>query len=138
MKIAVIVTFLLFSCMARSQSYELAAVSHVSSNGDGLTFTKKDGSSFSGVRLRIFKDQGTWFGREALGIREDSKVNIFEIEVLKDDENVIIFRYPVVYSGIATISIMKKAGRYYFTEISYSNVLGSQNYTIEEGSFTSE
>jgi len=138
MKITTLVIFLLFSPLASAQSYELVAVSHSSSNGDGLKFTEKNGPSFSGLRLRIFRDADTWFGRETAKTLDGAKDNIFKMEVMKDDENVLIIRYLVLYSGIATISLMKKAKRYYFTEISYSAMLGSQNITIEEGRFTEE
>lgn len=138
MKISALFAFLIITSFANAQSYELAAVSHSSSNGNGLSFTNEAGPSFSGMRLRIFRDADTWFGREIVMTTGETKENIFRMEVMKEDENVLILRYPVLYSGLATISIMKKAERYYFTEISYSAMLGSQNITIEEGRFTSE
>jgi len=138
MKITALFAFLLVTSFATAQSYELVAVSHSSSNGDGLNFTNKDGPSFSGLRLRVFKDADTWFGREIVKTTGEPKENIFRMDLMKEDENVLILRYPVLYSGLATISIMKKAGRYYFVEISFSAMLGSQNITIEEGRFTSD
>jgi hypothetical protein len=42
----------------------------------------------------------------------------------------------VLYSGIATIVLIKKTGRFYMSEISYSDALKEQDATIEAGRFT--
>jgi hypothetical protein len=61
---------------------------------------------------------------------------VFPLGLIKKDENVVVFNYPVLYSGIATIVLIKKTGRFYMSEISYSDVLKVQDATIEAGRFT--
>ena len=48
----------------------------------------------------------------------------------------MVFDYPVLYSGIATIVLMKKTGRFYMSETSYSDALKVQEVSIESGRFT--
>jgi hypothetical protein len=61
---------------------------------------------------------------------------VFPLELIKQDASVMVFNYPVLYSGIATIVLITETGRYYFSEISYSKALRAQNATIEDGRFT--
>lgn len=130
------ISLVLFPAMALAESYTLIAESHCSSSGKGLAFSCKGGLSFSGVELSIFRNDESWFGKEKLKTLTGSKENVFPVELIKQDASVMVFNYPVLYSGIATIVLVKKTGRYYFSEISYSEPLDTQNATIEEGLFT--
>ena len=125
----------LFPAASFAESYVLIPESHCSSTGDGLAFSCKKGPAFSGQDLSIFSNGERWFGREILKTLTGSRENVFPVELVKQDAGVMVFNHPVLYSGIATIVLIKKTGRFYFSEISYSAALHTQNATIEEGRF---
>jgi hypothetical protein len=94
--------------------------------------------AFSGADLSIFKNGESWYGKEILKTLKGSKEHVFPLEQIKQDASVMVFNYPVLYSGIATIVLIKETGRFYFSEISYSEPLRVQDATVEEGRFTVE
>jgi hypothetical protein len=136
MKWIVWVSLALFPAASFAETYTLIAESHCSSSGKGLTFSCKVESAFSGAELSIFRNGESWYGKEILKTLEGSKENVLSLELIKQDASVMVFNYPVLYSGIATIVLVKKTGRFYFSEISYSESLHAQNANIEEGRFT--
>lgn len=136
MKWIILVSLLLIPTTLFAESYTLTAESHCSSSGEQLDFSCKAGASFSGAQLSILKNEGSWFGRETLKTLDGSKKNQFRMSLTKNNASVMVFDYPVKYSGIATIVLIKKTCRYYFSEISYSETLDVQNVTIEDGRFT--
>jgi hypothetical protein len=73
---------------------------------------------------------GKWLGIEGASQR------VFPLGLIKKDEYVMVFDYPVLYSGIATIVLMKKTGRFYMSETAYSDALKVQEVSIESGRFT--
>ncbi len=138
MKWIVWVSLILFPAASFAESYTLSAESHCSSSGKRLTFSCKGEPAYSGAELSIFRNGESWYGKEILKTLKGSKENVFPLELIKQDASVMVFNYPVLYSGIATIVLIKKTGRFYFSEISYSEALRAQNATIEEGRFTVE
>jgi len=66
---------------------------------------------------------------------ESESHQAFPLDLIKKDDYVLVFNYPVLYSGIATIVLIKKTGRFYMSEISYSEALNMQNVAIEGGRF---
>lgn len=130
------VSLILFPAASFAESYALIAESHCSSSGKRLAFSCKGGPAFSGAGLSIFRNGESWYGKEILKTLNGPKENVFPLGLIKQDASVMVFNYPVLYSGIATIVLIKKTGRYYFSEISYSEALRAQNATIEEGRFT--
>jgi hypothetical protein len=135
MKWFVWVSLLLFPALSFAESYTLLPESHCSSSGEKLEFSCKDGPSFSGAELTIFKKDESWYGQENLKTLTGPKKNIFSLPLAKQNSSVMIFDYPVLYSGVATIVLIKKTGRYYFSEVSYSEPLGVQDVTVEGGRF---
>lgn len=111
------------------ESYTLVFDSKCSTSGEKLEFSCKSEPAFWAENLTIFVNDGKWFGKEGASQRA------FPVGLIKDDEYVMVFDYPVLYSGIATIVLIKKTGRFYTSEISYSNALNLQDATIEAGRF---
>ena len=130
------VSLILFPAASFAESYTLIADSHCSSSGERLAFSCKAEPAFSGAELTIFENDGSWYGREILKTLKGPKKNVFRMSLIKQNANVMVFDYPVVYSGIATIVLINKTGRFYFSEISYSEPLDVQNATVEAGRFT--
>lgn len=115
---------------AFGETYALVFDSNCSSRGEKLEFSCKSEPSFSSQNTTIFLRDGAWFGLEGASRK------VFPLGLIKKDENIVVFNYPVLYSGIATIVLIKKTGRFYMSEISYSDVLKVQDATIEAGRFT--
>lgn len=136
MYMAVLFCVLLIPVASFAESYTLIAESHCTSTGKRLAFSCKVEPAFTGAELSIFRNGESWYGKEILKTLKGSKENVFPLELIKQDASVMVFNYPVLYSGIATIVLIKKTGRFYFSEISYSEALYAQNATIEEGRFT--
>jgi len=126
----------LFPAACFAESYTLIPEAKCSSTGERLEFSCKRDSAFSGQELSIFRNGESWYGKEILKTLNGSKENVFPLELIKQDAGVMVFNYPVLYSGIATIVLIKKTGRYYFSELSYSEALRAQDATIEGGRFT--
>lgn len=132
-KASLLVTAIIFSLVAKTalgETYALVFDSNCSSRGEKLEFSCKAEPSFSAQSTIIFFREGKWLGIEGASQRA------FPLGLIKNDEYVTVFDYPVLYSGIATIVLIKKTGRFYMSEISYSNALKVQDATIEAGRFT--
>ncbi|MDP2239159.1 MAG: hypothetical protein Q8K18_03205 [Burkholderiales bacterium] len=136
MKWIALVLLTLFPIASSAESYTLIFESKCSSTGERLEFSCKREPTFSGQDLGIFRNGEKWYGKEILKTLKGSKENVFPLELIKQDVSVMVFNYPVLYSGIATIVLIKKTGRFYFSEISYSEALYAQGATIEDGRFT--
>jgi hypothetical protein len=136
--IAWVLSLVLFPAASFAESYALIAESHCSSSGKGLAFSCKKEPAFSGAELSISRNGEIWYGKEILKTLKGTKENVFPIKLIKQDASVMVFNYPVFYSGIATIVLIKETGRFYFSEISYSEPLRVQDATVEEGRFTVE
>lgn len=120
----------LISQAALAETYTLVFDSNCSSRGEKLEFSCKAVPSFSAQSTTIFFRDGKWLGIEGTSQRA------FPLGLIKNDEYVMVFDYPVLYSGIATIVLMKKTGRFYMSETSYSDALKVQEVSIESGRFT--
>ena len=130
MRWLVVGTLLLISQPSFADSYTLVFDSKCSTSGRKLEFSCQVERASWAENLTISGSNGKWFGRE------ESAQRTFPLGLIKNDEYVMIFDYPVLYSGIATIVLIKRTGRFYMSEISYSGALGDQNATIEAGRFT--
>ena len=136
MKWIVLISLILFPAASFAEIYTLIPESYCSNRGEKLEFSCKAGPSFSGAELSIFENDGIWYGREKLKKLKGFEKNEFRISLIKQNESVMVFDYPVMYSGIATIVLIKKTGRFYFSEIAYSELLNAQEATIQGGRFT--
>ena len=114
---------------AFGETYALKFDSKCSNTGTKLQFSCKSAPASWAQNLTIFVNNGKWFGKEG------GNGYAFPLGLIKDDANVKVFDYPVLYSGIATIVLIKKTGRFYMSEISYSDTLNVQDATIEAGRF---
>ena len=121
--------FLLISQPSLADSYTLVFDSKCSSSGQKLEFACKGEPAFWAENISIFASGGKWFGREK------SHQTTFPLGLIKDDDSVLIFDYPVLFSGIVTIVLIKKTGRFYMSTIAYSEPLRAQEATIEAGRF---
>jgi len=73
-------------------------------------------------------------GGKWVGVRKDG--SIFDLRLIKNDDNVLIFEYPVLWSGASVIYLMKKTGRFYWSEISYSDSLKTDDGRVNVGRIT--
>lgn len=114
---------------AFAQTYTLYTDSHCANRGTELMFKcNPRGSSTSPSKIVITKvSNDRWLG--------DERGRTFPLKFIKEDSDILILDYPVLYSGFAHIVIMKKTGRFYFTEVAYSGVLDVQSYDIESGRY---
>jgi len=112
-----------------AETYSLVFDSNCSSSGEKLKFSCESKPSFYAQNMTIFLSHGDWLAMDG-----ESR-QAFPLDLVKKDDYVLVFNYPVLYSGIATIVLIKRTGRFYMSEISYSEVLNVQNATIEGGRF---
>ena len=119
----------LVSQAALGETYTLAFDSKCSSSGEKLEFSCKSSPASWAKNTTIFVSNGKWLGKEG------ASQKTFPLGLIKNDEYVMVFDYPVLYSGVATIVLIKKTGRFYMSEISYSNALNVQDASIEAGRF---
>ncbi|MBS0450117.1 MAG: hypothetical protein JSS14_02305 [Proteobacteria bacterium] len=73
---------------------------------------------------------GKWFG-----VNPGSK-NSIELHLVKDDQYILILQNPVYFSGISLIHLMKKTGRFYWTETAYSDIVNDDEALVRIGRFT--
>lgn len=71
---------------------------------------------------------GSWIGF-------NSPTNMVELSVVKDDKHILILRNPVYFSGISLIHLMKRNGRFYWSETAYSDILDRDESTMRAGYF---
>ena len=113
---------------AYAESYRLATDKHCKNRGVELGFTCENRNPVAPNVLTITRmSANEWNGEE--------RGNTFTLDLVKEDSNVLILNYPVLYSGIANVVLVKATGRFYFTEIGYSSVLQVQSYDVESGNF---
>jgi hypothetical protein len=129
----------LFTASAHAQTYTLVPENHCSNSLDKAEFTCRPGPSSTAIaKFQVFRKAGGWHGRELIQTLSGLKANEFALPLLRADANAVSLTYPVLWSGSATIVLILKSGRYYFSEISYSEALDTSNVTIERGRFTIE
>jgi hypothetical protein len=123
----------LIPCLAVAETYRLLPERYCTIHSDRPEVSCKARAAFSGANLTIFEQGPGWYGRERIKTLAGENENTFPLEVIQKDENTIAFRYPVLWSGLATIVVMKKERRYFFSEISYSETLESSASAVEQG-----
>lgn len=113
---------------AFAESYRLVTDAHCKNRGVELGFNCENSNLSVPYKLTVTRlPTNEWIGEE-----EDNK---FALQFIKEDNNVLILNYPVSYSGIATVVMVKATNRFYLTEIAYSSVLKIQSYDVESGIF---
>jgi hypothetical protein len=113
---------------AFAESYRLVTDTHCKSRGVELAFTCENKNPVAPNVLTVTRlPTNEWIGEE--------RGNTFALEFVKEDSNVLILNYPVLYSGIANVVIVKATNRFYLTEIAYSSALKMQSYDVESGNF---
>lgn len=114
---------------ASAQTYTLYTESHCAHRGLDLTFKCIPmGSPTSPSKLVITKESASkWVANEG--------GKTFPLNFIKEDKEFLALDYPVLYSGMAHIVLMKETGRFYLTEVAYSSVLKIQSYDVEKGRF---
>lgn len=127
-KCLIVLTFGFSASISYAESYRLVTDKHCKSRGVELEFTCENRNPVAPNVLTIKRlPANEWLGEE--------QGNKFALEFVKEDSNVLILNYPVLYSGIANIVLVKATGRFYFTEIAYSAALQVQSYDVESGNF---
>ncbi len=129
MKYILPLVLLLIFPSGHAESFTLTFDSKCSSTGQKLKFQCISEPAAWAQNLNILAENGKWFGEE------ETDKKRFPLSLIKEDEQIKIFDYPVLYSGIATIVLIKKTKRFYFSETSYSEALDIQDITVEAGRF---
>ena len=123
-----IVLFLFSASIAYAESYRLVTDTHCKNRSVELAFTCENKNPVAPNVLTVTRlPTNEWIGEE--------RGNTFALEFVKEDSNVLILNYPVLYSGIANVVIVKATSRFYLTEIAYSSALKMQSYDVESGNF---
>jgi len=86
-------------------------------------FQCKNSSETSTIAQR---PDGTWVGVNPSG-------RAVELRVMKNDEFILVLENPVLFSGTSTIHLMKKTGRFYWSEFAYSDMLKADEATVIVG-----
>lgn len=131
MKLLLAGVLVLISPTLLADSYTLVFDSKCSTSGRKIAFSCKTESTSENIT--IFSTNGKWFGREQWARRGELT---FPLGLIKNDKYVMTFNYPVSFSGIATIVLIKQTGRFYMSTIAYSDVLREQEAILEAGNFT--
>ncbi len=123
-----ICTFLVFAAApAFAFDYQLTFDQTCSYNSSKRTFPCEK----SDQPITELKEvRGKWFG-----VNPGNK-NGIELELVKDDQYILVLRNPVYFSGLSLIHLIKKTGRFYWTETSYSEILKVDDSTVRVGAFT--
>jgi len=77
----------------------------------------------------IVEQRGKWFG-----MNPGSKHRI-ELGLIRNDQYSVVLQNPVYFSGISVLHLMKKTGRFYWTETAYSEILQADEATVRVGRF---
>jgi hypothetical protein len=124
----IILTFIFSAGISFAESYRLVTDKHCKNRGVELGFTCENRNPLAPNALTITRlPANEWIG--------DERGNKFALEFVKEDSNVLVLNYPVLYSGIANVVLVKATGSFYFTEIGYSPALQEQSYDVESGNF---
>ena len=78
-------------------------------------------------KVSIFSQNGKWFGRNP------GSDNVWQLAVLKEDQNILVLDNPVFFSGKSIIYLMKPTRRFYWSEFAYSDILKEQEGTVRHG-----
>ncbi|HEX7857354.1 MAG TPA: hypothetical protein VF503_27035 [Sphingobium sp.] len=77
----------------------------------------------------VVEQRGKWFG-----MNPGSKQRV-ELGLIRNDRYSVILQNPVHFSGVSTLHLMKKTGRFYWTETAYSEILDADEATVRVGRF---
>ena len=78
-------------------------------------------------KVSIFVQNGKWFGRNP------GSNDVWQLTVLKEDQNILVLDNPVFFSGKSIIYLMKPTRRFYWSEFAYSDILKEQEGTVQYG-----
>ncbi len=92
----------------------------------GPSFECKKSAERATIRQR---PDGKWVGINQPG-RE------IELSVMKQDDYVLVLNNPVYFSGSSVVHIMKKTGRFYWSEFAYSEILKADEGHVRVGRFS--
>lgn len=89
----------------------------------GPSFECKESAERATIRQR---PDGKWVGINQPG-RE------VELNVMNQDDYILVLNNPVYFSGSSVIHIMKKTGRFYWSEFAYSEALKADEGHVRIG-----
>lgn len=118
--------FALSAVAANAFEYELAFDQSCSYKAESRSFPCEKADQPIGS---IIEQRGKWFG-----VIPGSKVRI-ELGLIRNDQYSVILQNPVHFSGISVLHLMKKTGRFYWTETAYSEILQADEATVRVGRF---
>jgi hypothetical protein len=126
-----LVILLLSSVSVQARTFELTNQSFCKIENELNSIRCSDRpSENSPIKLLIKNENEKWIAAEVL------EEKLFELELLKEDDNVIILNYPVFYSGHATITLFKKTGNFFISEKYFSEGFNRQGISIDYGHFS--
>ena len=127
MKIVLLLLATLHVSIANATDLFLDFETECSSTGNSLKFvcekSKKD-------RALIFNENGKWYGRNPQG------GDVWELGIVKADDNIVVLNNPVFFSGTSVIHLMRATDKFYWSEIAYSEILEHMEVTIRIGTIS--
>jgi len=124
MRKIIAILLICFSLPVLAQEYFLEIEKICSATGNKLEISCKDKNE----KEKIFFDQGQWYGRNLQ--------NVTKLKIIKEDEYILVLENPVLFIGTDQIHIMKKTGKFYWSQFAYSEILNENEATIQYGSLT--
>jgi hypothetical protein len=118
--IAILTMVGVFAC---AEEYFLEIEKVCSSEGNQLTFECKVVKS---ERHLIFSESGFWYRRNSTTARN--------LKVVLNDAHILVLENPVLFSGTDTIHIIKRTGKFYWSQFAYSDILLQSEATVKYGS----
>lgn len=79
----------------------------------------------------LFTRNGQWYG-----IKDEITPEVVPLRIIKDDANILILENPVRFSGSSTVHLMKGTRAVYWSEISYSEALQSEDAHLRIGKYS--
>lgn len=79
-------------------------------------------------RTLIFSENGKWYGKRS------SDSSIWKLDIVKEDEYILVLGNTVFFSGTSLLHLMKATGKFYWSEVAYSEILEEDEATVHYGS----
>lgn len=117
MKALTLLTLLVLSGLSRAADYHLEPDEWCTSKGDRFEF--KCEPAAEKYKIFVYSSGQRWFKKH---IWENPRSETrWELFVVKSNEDILVLSERVLFSGSRLLSILKKTGKYFQTEVAYAS-----------------
>ena len=120
-----LLAFITFSSAINAAEYFLEFEQECSTSGNTLDFKCVKSTE---ERVVIFFQNKKWYGKNP------ESGTVWELDVVKADQYILVLNNPVFFSGTSVIHILKATGKFYMSEFAYSSFLEENEATVRYGS----